>query len=495
MKNISLTILLFVLLLPSVSNGQLIEVGTKWTYDKNVFIPIGPMERTVQTITAVADTMIDGEKYLILEGGCDCSDAVHYIRTEDRRYYMHYDGAKHLLYDFNLGEGDVLAIRAPLGNADQDSVKVLIVGVSTIEHNGQTLKMQQVDSYFSDEYDFWADWGSIFVEGMGSTGYCFFPQYGLCEAGTGPLRCMEFADGTNVKLTDEPFCDEFTSITPWRVDSEWTYRQWGLPSNSTVVKFSIIDAGKTGKQLVRLTEDGEIMDGSEIDIWTEQDKVFYIDTDNQKRLMYDFSPSLAVGDTIEYWLPPNANMYDISSNGGMETISNPYRLIIEDIVMVVDVNGETLRKYIVDSWSLLDPNNPMPPCNLVNEYVENVGGLPGFIRMGCQQLTAGTGPEFRCFTDHIFEYKEVADGECLIVGTEDLIKEEVNVYPNPVTDFLFVETAASLSEIKIYDSMGRLVMKPVASEKVHIADLEPGVYMILLTDVLGRTNTTMVAKL
>jgi len=68
-----------------------------------------------------------------------------------------------------------------------------------------------------------------------------------------------------------------------------------------------------------------------------------------------------------------------------------------------------------------------------------------------------------------------------VLGVQELEKETVKIYPNPTTDFVYVQlnSKTKIDEVEIYDASGRLVLKTkLESNKLDLRTLNQGVYMI-----------------
>lgn len=68
-----------------------------------------------------------------------------------------------------------------------------------------------------------------------------------------------------------------------------------------------------------------------------------------------------------------------------------------------------------------------------------------------------------------------------VLGVQELEKETVKIYPNPTTDFVYVQlnSKTKIDEVEIYDASGRLVLKTkLESGKLDLRALNQGVYMI-----------------
>ncbi len=94
-----------------------------------------------------------------------------------------------------------------------------------------------------------------------------------------------------------------------------------------------------------------------------------------------------------------------------------------------------------------------------------------------------------------FEYETTSDpassisvdDDCgmLSTDTEDAVFEQVNIYPNPVTDRLNITTVNPLETIKVFDAMGSLIKEQTATVGTHtldLSDLKNGVYFVILSD-------------
>jgi len=218
MKNVIYNLLMLVLILSlssSIAKAQKIDIGTKWTYNKNNgAFPIPPIlpEDLIWTIEIVGDTLVNGQRYLVLEGGCNTAEAGFLYRVDGFKHFIYRDGQKHLLYDFSVSPGEVLTVAAPMLE-QQDSVSVTVQNLEVEEHNGEQFLVQVMDPYI-DDWDVHADWGPRFMEHVGSLDFCLFPQHGLVGGIGSGLRCIEFADGTSIKFTEDEFCNLVATSDP-----------------------------------------------------------------------------------------------------------------------------------------------------------------------------------------------------------------------------------------------------------------------------------------
>ncbi|SDE04749.1 T9SS type A sorting domain-containing protein [Riemerella columbipharyngis] len=52
------------------------------------------------------------------------------------------------------------------------------------------------------------------------------------------------------------------------------------------------------------------------------------------------------------------------------------------------------------------------------------------------------------------------------------------IYPNPVKDILYVNTLEVPTEIKVYDTLGRLVAANTHQNTINLSQLNKGIYMV-----------------
>jgi hypothetical protein len=76
-------------------------------------------------------------------------------------------------------------------------------------------------------------------------------------------------------------------------------------------------------------------------------------------------------------------------------------------------------------------------------------------------------------------------------------KNEINFYPNPTTDFLYIVNASSQIRIKIIDTKGTIIktITNITSQKINIADLPKGVYIVSVTEKNKAITNRLFTKL
>ena len=80
-----------------------------------------------------------------------------------------------------------------------------------------------------------------------------------------------------------------------------------------------------------------------------------------------------------------------------------------------------------------------------------------------------------------------AECEALSLGDNSLVLE-VNIYPNPTDDYLFIEGNKNPISISIYNLLGAEVISKRNTHKINVSELSNGVYIIRISDGIGQTN-------
>lgn len=78
--------------------------------------------------------------------------------------------------------------------------------------------------------------------------------------------------------------------------------------------------------------------------------------------------------------------------------------------------------------------------------------------------------------------------------TADTKSSEISVYPNPADTFVEVKNFKGKGDYKIYSADGRLVQEGKVEEKINVASLVKGVYVITIKDDKNTYNTKLIKK-
>ena len=176
------------------------------------------------------------------------------------------------------------------------------------------------------------------------------------------------------------------------------------------------------------------------------------------------------------------NRGDIILATGMDrgSISNYYNGKIKQIRIETDLgeldknikNGRNHRLTLIDTSS-----NP----NLGCIQVDNVS----------YPLTKTCNEDFWCIGP---PYNPTAYySEDCYLSTSEFTKVDFDIYPNPVKDFLSVNSQEPINFLKIYSITGKL-LRETAESSINISDLSSGLYFTLIS-INGRNDTKKFIKI
>ncbi|SDE79175.1 T9SS type A sorting domain-containing protein [Riemerella columbipharyngis] len=93
----------------------------------------------------------------------------------------------------------------------------------------------------------------------------------------------------------------------------------------------------------------------------------------------------------------------------------------------------------------------------------------------CVKMKPGAEPGSAWMQDSGVEYSENCEG---VMGVKELPQRSISVYPNPVKDMLYINSAKTPSEIKIYNASGSLVAAATTQKSINVKNLSKGFYVV-----------------
>jgi hypothetical protein len=179
-----------------------------------------------------------------------------------------------------------------------------------------------------------------------------------------------------------------------------------------------------------------------------------------------------------FLIPPNSSnekiVYDFTLNPG-DTIHDFYpspsyaigALIIADSVDTVTINGLSRRRIHLESGV---------------DWIEGIGSSGGFLADNF--YNANIYISLFCMSeDSITIYPNQSNRPCNITVDISEIKQqrtELKIYPNPVKDFLSIESKEIIEEVLIYDIKGNL-LRNESSKYFSVSNFKSGIYFIRIS--------------
>lgn len=167
--------------------------------------------------------------------------------------------------------------------------------------------------------------------------------------------------------------------------------------------------------------------------------------------------------TEEYMSTGNSNITvsecnSCSTPAPSVTASITYEL--GDVAKQLTATGTNLNWYTTESEGTANTTAPTPSTSAVGTTVYYVTATDS-----CESPRSS-------ITVHVVQ-------QVVVTGADDgFTIEDISIYPNPVTHTLYITGLTNNGEYTISDESGRIVLKGQSVEKIDVAELEPGIYIV-----------------
>lgn len=201
---------------------------------------------------------------------------------------------------------------------------------------------------------------------------------------------------------------------------------------------------------------------------------------------FSMSPSLEIISVVFSEL----NTIDVSQNTELQyLILGQYE--VPDYIFGISNNLETVD--LSNNSDLIEvqmQNTNIHTLNLKNGNTANIEVLKADVNpnLNCilvdnEDLAAsGTGNYANWVYDD--EVTSFSDTECVLSVTEKRL-QELQVYPNPATTKLFVQTQEPLQHLAVYNLRGQLLIQKDYSQSINVSSLASGVYIVKVYTLEG----------
>ncbi|WP_298511159.1 T9SS type A sorting domain-containing protein [uncultured Kordia sp.] len=90
----------------------------------------------------------------------------------------------------------------------------------------------------------------------------------------------------------------------------------------------------------------------------------------------------------------------------------------------------------------------------------------------------------------------VIEAESGTLAVEEIISDEIKLYPNPTASKIHIQTNKQLESIAIYDRTGKLIQKSdiISQNTIRITDLQAGIYFITIETTEGIITKKLIKK-
>lgn len=118
-----------------------------------------------------------------------------------------------------------------------------------------------------------------------------------------------------------------------------------------------------------------------------------------------------------------------------------------------------------------------------NTFIERIGTTSFLFFNEIDCYTLRDDWSLRCYSDLEISY-QVSQHPCDLITSSKAIKNAnlFNIYPNPVSETLFIETKETIEYLLIFDTYGRLVKKLQPTSSISVMGFPKGIYWLEVFD-------------
>ena len=226
---------------------------------------------------------------------------------------------------------------------------------------------------------------------------------------------------------------------------------------------------------------GDIVQYEPIFMYEESDTVFmWAPSSSQFLTTYIFNG--AIGDTLILDSPEENE----NQQGENEDEYDEYRLVI-DTIIDIEINGIELKKY---GTTALDDYQ----FYFGGYFMDRIGGLDWFLPRSLIIPEAG-GP-IRCYSDAQIDssFQDVACDFLQLVNIDEQARKiEIEIYPNPASSMITLQTKGAIEKTNMYDFNGELVYS-TAENEFDISKFKNGIYILEIRMKDGKTFEKKIIK-
>jgi hypothetical protein len=169
------------------------------------------------------------------------------------------------------------------------------------------------------------------------------------------------------------------------------------------------------------------------------------------------------------------------------------------------LSGEAIANYIELNWSAPTPENgPLATLlgyNVFHKFENEEFELVAFVESTYfthENLMSGT---HYYYTTAVYDGGESGssnevEASILTTSVEDNLTVSTQIYPNPATDFIFLETTGNVRNVRLMNQAGQLLLlieSPRSNQRIDVSSLSLGTYILMIeTDAALTSHKVMI---
>jgi hypothetical protein len=463
----------FVLLLTfkCLQAQNLPPIGAHWCYWQEDGSG-NPYLASSAKLVAVSDTFIDNStyrkinRYAVNKIGEEIIQDFYLLTDSNGYVYYLRNGAKGLLFNFNAQVNDSIEVDVFLDDQYPLSKKVVLVtdivtdsnGIKTFVLNGNAQIKQRIINRWFFQHFITLDVFPAIPEGWASLR-------------TYTDSAVSYGD------TSQP-CVVSPYISFLGSNAQWYYSLWRENEQSGGYFYRVRtmqDTTITNKlcKVVQVYDSYALPIANARYYLLEEDKKVFVWQGNHFKLLYDFGAQ--VGDTVTSAVVyhPRLRVFETHNQPTMTEV----RYVINNIRVVGGRKFWDVT-YLDSGWQFSDA------------IMEGIGSWLGFFGGPYATSQSGIAGSLRCYFNgtHGLNYGNSSQCDKILSVLEHAAKLPLKMYPNPVTDIIYVPTHLANKQYMIYSAIGQLIQEGFIAKDgiINIQFISKGMYTLRIVE----TNQT-----
>lgn len=191
-------------------------------------------------------------------------------------------------------------------------------------------------------------------------------------------------------------------------------------------------------------------------------------------------------------------VYDVFSNLAKLKTQEPafettdYSLSVYSALKTIHLNSDDMDVVVLGNFDVVS-GEVNPEFQQAGTWYEFYTGAELDVTDTQATITLNPG-EYRLYTTKKFDVPDINPW----IGESQVIeKDQLQVYPNPVDDKLYIGINANYQTIQIFNIMGQQMVQQnnfSSTNAINVHDLIPGVYVVAATDAKGNVTTSRFIK-
>lgn len=209
--------------------------------------------------------------------------------------------------------------------------------------------------------------------------------------------------------------------------------------------------------------------------------------DDQWWIAHDLSNSITYGDTMEYYVPKNAQSYmPNTANSAIETeYRGPYYAFLDGGGDAEYYDDSTYSRKFLAVDITNEIIDSMPPRRTLDFMWDHIGPLRSLFGKKLLMINENVcHAQLVCFSNSRFKHQFVEGGCNIITNLKEQLVKEVSYFPSPTQGIVYLNNS-NASQYQIISIWGDVIMEVANKKEIDLSNFPSGIYYVRGFDEKG----------